>query len=68
MVLEQDIPKFFVWIGPALLWYLFAGSLVAVFAAATAWLVQSMLYGPQMAGDRVYRGVVTGLGLSLIHI
>jgi hypothetical protein len=62
MVLEQDIPKFFVWIGPALLWYLFAGSLVAVFAAATAWLVQSMLYGPQMAGDRVYRGVVTGLG------
>lgn len=62
MVLEQDIPKFFVWIGPALLWYLFAGSLVAVFAAATAWLVQSMLYGPQMAGDRVYRGVLTGLG------
>ncbi len=62
MVLEQDIPKFFVWIGPALLWYLFAGSLLAVFAAATAWLVQSMLYGPQMAGDRVYRGVLTGLG------
>jgi len=61
MVLEQEIPKFFVWIGPALLWFCFAGSLVAVFAAATAWLVQSMLYGPQMAGDRVYRGVVTGL-------
>jgi len=62
MVLEQEIPKFAVWIGPALLWYLFAGSLVAVFAAAAAWLAQSVLYGPLAAGDRVYRGVLTGLG------
>ena len=37
MVLEQEIPKFAVWIGPALLWYVFASSLVAVFAAAAAW-------------------------------
>jgi hypothetical protein len=61
MVLEQEIPKFAAWIGPALLWYLFAGSLVAVFAAALAWLAQSVLYGPLAAGDRVYRGVLTGL-------
>jgi len=61
MVLEQEIPKFAAWIGPALLWYVFAGSLVAVFAAALAWLTQSVLYGPLAAGDRVYRGVLTGL-------
>jgi hypothetical protein len=61
MVLEQEIPKFAAWIGPALLWYVFAASLVAVFAAALAWLSQSVLYGPLAAGDRVYRGVLTGL-------
>jgi hypothetical protein len=61
MVLEEEIPKFAAWIGPALLWYLFAGSLVAVCAAALAWLAQSVLYGPLAAGDRVYRGVLTGL-------
>jgi hypothetical protein len=61
MVLEQEIPKFAAWIGPALLWYLFAASLVAVCAAAFAWLTQSVLYGPLAAGDRVYRGVLTGL-------
>jgi len=61
MVLEEEIPKFAAWIGPALLWYVFAGSLVAVFAAALAWLTQSVLYGPLAAGDRVYRGVLTGL-------
>ncbi len=61
MVLEEEIPKFAAWIGPALLWYVFAASLVAVFAAALAWLTQSVLYGPLAAGDRVYRGVLTGL-------
>ena len=61
MVLEEEIPKFATWIGPALLWYVFAASLVAVFAAALAWLTQSVLYGPLAAGDRVYRGVLTGL-------
>ena len=61
MVLEEEIPKFAVWIGPALLGYLFAASLVAVIAAAMAWLVQSALYGPLVAGDRVYRGVLSGL-------
>jgi hypothetical protein len=61
MVLEEEIPKFATWIGPALLWYVFAGGLVAVFAAALAWLTQSVLYGPLAAGDRVYRGVLTGL-------
>jgi len=62
MVLEEEIPKFSAWIGPALLSYLFAGALVAVFAAAIAWLVQAVLHGPLVAGDRVYRGVLTGLG------
>ena len=61
MVLEEEIPKFAEWIGPAFLWYLFAGSLVAVVAAAVAWLTQSVLHGPLAAGDRVYRGVLTGL-------
>jgi hypothetical protein len=61
MVLEEEIPKFAAWFGPALLWYVFAASLVAVFAAALAWLTQSVLYGPLAAGDRVYRGVLTGL-------
>jgi hypothetical protein len=61
MVLEEEIPKFTAWIGPALISYLFAAGLVAVFAAAVAWLVQAVLYGPLAAGDRVYRGVLTGL-------
>ena len=62
MVLEEEIPKFSAWIGPALLWYLFAGSLIVVIVAALAWLVQSTLYGPLVAGDRVYRGLLAGLG------
>jgi hypothetical protein len=61
MVLEEEIPKFATWIGPALLWYLFAGGLVAVFALIVALLFQAVLYGPLAAGDRVYRGVLTGL-------
>jgi hypothetical protein len=35
MVLEEEIPKFSAWIGPALVSYLFAAGLVAVFAAAS---------------------------------
>ncbi|NBW95260.1 MAG: ABC transporter permease [Planctomycetia bacterium] len=61
MVLEEDIPRFTAWIGPALVSWLFAAGLVAVFAAALAWLVQSVLHGPLAAGDRVYRGVLTTL-------
>ena len=61
MVLEEAIPKFGQWIGPAFLWYLFAASLVAVIAAAAAWLVQSAVYGPLQAGDRVYRGIISGV-------
>jgi len=61
MVLEEAIPKFSQWIGPAFLWYLFAASLVAVIAAAAAWLVQSAVYGPLQAGDRVYRGILSGV-------
>ena len=58
MVLEEEIPKFTAWIGPALVSWLFVAGLVAVFAAALAWLVQSALYGPLAAGDRVYRGIL----------
>lgn len=61
MVLEEDIPAFCAWIGPALVWYLFAGSLAVVLVAAAAWLVQSVLYGPLVAGDRVYRGLLSAL-------
>jgi len=60
MVLEEDIPRFAAWIGPALIRYLFAGGLVALFAAAIAWCVQAVLHGPLAAGDRVYRGILTG--------
>jgi hypothetical protein len=52
MVLEQEIPKFFVWIGPALLWFCFAGSLVAVFAAATAWLLNTARPSSSLGGSR----------------
>ncbi len=62
MVLEQEIPAFATWIGPAIVWFLFAASLLAVAAAAVTWLVQSVLYGPLTAGDRVYRGTLSGLG------
>jgi len=61
MVLEEEIPKFTTWIGPAIVSWAFTAALVAVFAAALAWLVQSALYGPLAAGDRVYRGVLTTL-------
>ena len=61
MVLEEEIPAFGVWLGPALVWYLFTAALVAVVAAAGVWLVQSILCGPLAAGDRVYRGLLSGL-------
>jgi hypothetical protein len=61
MVLEEEIPKFADWIGPALVSYLFATGILAVVIAAVAWLVQSVLCGPLAAGDRVYRGVLSGI-------
>jgi hypothetical protein len=61
MVLEEEIPAFAAWIGPALVWFLFAAALVTVVAAAGVWLVQSILCGPLAAGDRVYRGLLSGL-------
>jgi len=68
MVLEEAIPKFSQWIGPAFLWYLFAASLLAVIGAAASWLAQSAIHGPLQAGDRVYRGILSGvtdlLGMS----
>jgi hypothetical protein len=60
MVLEEDIPRFAAWIGPALIRYLFTSGLVALFAAAIAWCVQAVLHGPLAAGDRVYRGILAG--------
>jgi hypothetical protein len=61
MVLEQEIPRFTAWLGPAVLGFLLAAGLVTLFVAAAAWLVQAAVNGPLEAGDRVYRGVLTGL-------
>jgi hypothetical protein len=61
MVLEQEIPGFFAWLGPALVWFLRTSALVVLFAGLAAWLVQAAWAGPLEAGDRVYRGVLTGL-------
>jgi hypothetical protein len=66
MVLEQVIPRFAAWIGPALLRYLAAAAAAAVVAAFVAWLAQSVAAGPLVAGDRVYRSILAGLAdLSL---
>jgi len=61
MVLEQEIPRFGDWIGPAVLAFLLAAGLVALFVGVAAWLVQAVVNGPLEAGDRVYRGVLTGI-------
>ena len=61
MVLEEEIPAFTSWLGPAVVSYLLIAALVAVFAAVLAWLALSAASGPLAAGDRVYRGVLTGL-------
>ena len=61
MVLEEEIPRFAAWIGPAFIRFLFTGGLVTVVLAALTWLVQSVQFGPLPAGDRVYRGLLAGL-------
>jgi len=61
MVLEQEIPRFAAWIGPAVLRYLASGASVAVMAALFAWLAQSVAAGPLAGGDRVYRSILAGL-------
>jgi hypothetical protein len=61
MVLEQDIPRFAAWIGPALIRYLAGVGAIALFAAVATWLVQAILAGPLAAGDRVYRGILSGV-------
>ncbi len=61
MVLEQDIPSFAVWLGPAFLSFLLTVGIVVLVVGLVAWLVQALQYGPLEAGDRVYRGVLTGL-------
>jgi len=61
MVLEQEIPQFSAWIGPALLAYLQAAGFVTLAAALLTWLVQAVANGPLPAGDRVYRGTLAGL-------
>jgi len=61
MVLEEEIPRFTSWIGPAVAGYLLTAALVAVVAAAAAWVVQAVAHGPLAAGDRVYRGLLGGL-------
>jgi ABC-type transport system involved in multi-copper enzyme maturation permease subunit len=61
MVLEEEIPRFASWIGPALAGYGLTAALVALAAAVIAWLVQAAVAGPLTAGDRVYRGLLAGL-------
>jgi len=61
MVLEQEIPAFVTWFGPALASYVLVAFLVAVFAALLAWVSLSAVSGPLAAGDRVYRGVLAGI-------
>jgi ABC-type transport system involved in multi-copper enzyme maturation permease subunit len=62
MVLEQELPRFSAWIGPAVLAFLLTAGIVVLAVGLIAWLVQSLACGPLEAGDRVYRGVLTGLG------
>ncbi len=62
MVLEYDIPKFVSWIGPAIVWYLAMAGVAAVAAALLTWFAQAVASGPLTGGDRVYRGVLAGLG------
>lgn len=61
MVLEEEIPTFAAWFGPALLTFLLTAALVILFVGLAAWVVQAVRDGPLAAGDRVYRGVLTGL-------
>lgn len=61
MVLEEEIPRFASWIGPAVLRYAATAGAAAVAAGCCAWLAQSIVAGPLTAGDRVYRGVLAGL-------
>jgi hypothetical protein len=61
MVLEQEIPRFASWIGPAILQYMAAAAVAAVVAALLTWLAQAIGNGPLAGGDRVYRGVLAGL-------
>jgi ABC-type transport system involved in multi-copper enzyme maturation permease subunit len=61
MVLEQEIPSFLTWIGPAVLSFLLASTFVVLFAGLAAWLTQAARVGPLAAGDRVYRGVLSGI-------
>ncbi|MFM7108315.1 MAG: hypothetical protein ACKOZU_06895 [Planctomycetaceae bacterium] len=60
MVLEDDIPRFAVWVGPALRQFAVSSLAVALAAAAGAWLAQAVAHGPLAAGDRIYRGILAG--------
>jgi hypothetical protein len=60
MVLEEDIPRFAVWLGPALLQFAAAAAACTLLAAVAAWFAQALAHGPLAAGDRVYRGLLAG--------
>ncbi len=61
MVLEQEIPSFLAWFGPACLSFVLASIFVVLFAGLASWLTQAAQAGPLEAGDRVYRGVLSGI-------
>ncbi len=61
MVLEQQIPRFAEWIGPALIGYLAVAGIALLVAAILTWIAQAIANGPLAAGDRVYRGLLAGL-------
>jgi len=62
MVLEKDIPRFVEWVGPAFFSYLLGLAVFTVIVGGIAWLVQTVLFGPLAAGDRVYHGAVGLVG------
>jgi len=61
MVLEEDIPRFVTWIGPAVLRYAATVGATALVAGGCVWLAQAIASGPLTSGDRVYRGVLAGV-------
>ncbi len=61
MVLENALPPFDVWIGPALLFFGVAVAMLAVLALLAGYLVAAFRYGPLGGGDVVFRTLRTAV-------